>query len=509
VGQASRSTRPALAVVLFALCALPGTRREAFGHEALVGKARKFGARDCRFCHAHEDGGPGWNARGRWLIDEKARRGADQVAADWLADYPGEPGLRAGAPRTAPEPAQGWARFRGPNGTGAAAVKDVPVQWTEAEGLLWKVPLPGAANSSPVLWGARVFVLSSTADGRERVLWCLDAGSGARLWSRTHPGATAPLNPRNTLASSTPATDGERVYVIFWDGVRQELDAFDFAGSLVWRQDLGPWSTNHGAGVSPIVHGGIVAVANDQGSSASVLAFRARTGERLWQASRQGFEACYSTPFVLPGPGSAETLVVASTAGITGYALDGGRELWNWTWVFKGKTLRTVGSPIHSQGMVFATSGDGGGNRHAVAVRLDPGGVVQLAWETTRSLPYVPTMLALGEHLYWVNDGGIAGCTVARTGENLWTSRLGGNVIASPILVDGKVYAVNEDGDVSVFAAEPTFRLLGRGSVGELVRATPAVAPGKLLIRGANHLFCIGRESVESVSRARAGDAPR
>jgi outer membrane protein assembly factor BamB len=107
-------------------------------------------------------------------------------------------------------------------------------------------------------------------------------------------------------------------------------------------------------------------------------------------------------------------------------------------------------------------------------------------------LPYVPSLLAWGDHLYWVNDGGIAGCTVAATGESVWTERLGGNVIASPILVDGKVYAVNEDGDVFVFAAATTFKLLGKSSVGELVRATPAVAGGRLYIRGKNHLFCIG-----------------
>lgn len=116
---------------------------------------------------------------------------------------------------------------------------------------------------------------------------------------------------------------------------------------------------------------------------------------------------------------------------------------------------------------------------------------VSLAWESNR-LPYVPTMLTWGEHLYWVNDRGVAGCNVARTGETVWTERLGGNVTASPVLIDGKIYAANEDGDVHVFLAEPKFKLLATTPIGELVRSTPAVADNRLFIRGQKHLVCIG-----------------
>ena len=130
-----------------------------------------------------------------------------------------------------------------------------------------------------------------------------------------------------------------------------------------------------------------------------------------------------------------------------------------------------------------------------------------LAWESKRGFPYVPTMLALGEHLYWVNDAGIAACYVARTGENVWTERLGGNVTSSPILVDGRVYAASEDGDVYVFRAAPKFELMAKNAVGELVRATPAVANGRLFIRGQNHLFCIG--AVPSSGGGRGAAPPR
>src|SRR5262249_32760637 len=155
----------------------------------------------------------------------------------WLADYqPGSEakgGDRAPAAESKSAAASRWTRFRGPNGTGVSNDRHVPVAWTP-EGILWSVPLPGAGNSSPVLWGERVFVRAAAPDGGERALLCLDAASGKQIWSRSVSGRKVPINPRNTLASSTPAVDGERVYAIFWDGARQELAAFDHAGNPVW-----------------------------------------------------------------------------------------------------------------------------------------------------------------------------------------------------------------------------------------------------------------------------------
>lgn len=316
------------------------------------------------------------------------------------------------------------------------------------------------------------------------------------LWSWSMPGAIARINPRNSLASSTPATDGRLVYAVFWDGAGLSIVACDFRGRLIWRRELGSLTTEHGAGVSPIVYQGRVFLANDQDTSSALLAFDARTGKPLWQASRQAFHACYSTPFLLERTGNAAELIVASTAGITGYDPVTGGQNWHWIWNFASKPLRTVGSPIYSQGIVFATSGDGGGDRHMVAINAGQkanAGNPSLAWELKRATPYVPTLLTSGDYLYWVNDLGIAACYVAKNGENVWTERLGGNVIASPVLIDGKIYAINDNGDVYVFRAAPRFTLLAKNSVGEPVRASPAVGSGRLLIRGRNHLFCIGQ----------------
>jgi outer membrane protein assembly factor BamB len=389
-----------------------------------------------------------------------------------------------------------WSRFRGPNGTGVAADKGIPVKWT-ARDVAWKRELPGAGNSSPVIWGDRLFVQSASGDGRERYLICLGAADGKVIWSRTVPGAKAAMNPKNTWASSTPATDGERVYALFWDGRATALHAFSLQGEPLWQYDLGAYPSQHGPGASPIVRDGKVYLLNDHDKGAALVAVDARTGKRLWEAKRDHYRACYSTPFFLERPGRGTELIVATTTGIMGYDPDGGAVNWEWHWSFDGMPLRTVASPVYGDGLIFANGGDGSGLRHTVAIKPgDKGDVTRtnLVWEQKRRLamPYVPCFLVRGDYLFGVNDDGTAGCYVAKTGEPVWVERLGGGeVTASPVLIDGKVYVVSERGNVYVFPAEPAFKLLAKNALGEPALASPAVADGRLFLRGETHLFCI------------------
>jgi outer membrane protein assembly factor BamB len=395
-----------------------------------------------------------------------------------------------------PAAADHWPRFRGPNGSGTAADKNIPVRWT-ADGVLWKVAVPGAGHSSPVVWGDHLFLQTATDDGKERQLLCYDAVDGKLRWSRTVPGGRGQIHKKSSLASSTPATDGERVYVLFWDGKGIALHAYDFAGSPLWQRGLGPYVSQHGVGMSPMTYGGKVYLINDQDGSAAIIALDAKTGQPAWQQERRAFRACSSTPLVLEEPGREPELVVVSTAGITSYHPHTGAENWTWGWTFPNpnKPLRTVSSPIVSGGLVFATSGDGGGDRYTVAVRLGGKGDVSrtnLVWEKAKTLPYVPTLLAHGEHVYYVNDAGLAGCVVAKTGEEVWNARLCKGVSASPVLIDGKVYVTGEEGVVYVYPAATSFKLLAKNDLGEPITASPAVADGRLFIRGHQHLFCIG-----------------
>jgi outer membrane protein assembly factor BamB len=385
-----------------------------------------------------------------------------------------------------------WARFRGPNGTGIANDKDVPVRWTAETGIVWKTELPGIGHSSPVVWNDRIFLQTASRDGKERSLLCLDTNTGQIVWSQKAPANLAKTHPRSSLASNTPATNGEHVYTVFWDGRDLILCAYDFTGKLVWKRDLGAFTSQHGAGHSPIVQDGLVILANDQDGSAVLQAFDAQTSKDVWQVKRPPYRACYSTPCL-----NGKELLVASTAGVTGYDPATGKENWNYTWHHSKMPLRTVASPTIADGVVIVNAGDGSGPRHTIAVKLGGSGDVSqtnLAWENTKTLPYVPTMLARGEYAYSVNDIGIAACYLARTGKEIWSQRLGSNVTASPILVDGKIYAVGEDGKVYVFEAAPRFKLLATNNLGEAVSSTPAVANGKLFIRGHQHLYCIGKK---------------
>jgi outer membrane protein assembly factor BamB len=404
-----------------------------------------------------------------------------------------------GCAMAAPARAGNWPRFQGPNGSGTADDKNVPVRFDEKSGILWKVRIPGQGNSSPIVWGDRLFLQTGSADGKHRSLMCLDAATGKILWMQPWPGKQAKKHPKNTFASSTPATDGKIVVTAFWDGQDISLVAFDFQGKQIWSQNLGPFVSQHGAGASPIIYKDKVFFTDDQDGTSTLFALNKNTGEIVWRAAREAYRACYSSPFIREEPGAPPELIVVSTTSIRSYEPDTGTVNWNWAWKFTARMpLRTTASPIFAHETVYACSGDGGGDRHMVAVKLTKNGrgtQPEKAWENKKDFPYVPTLLSRGDYLYFVNDRGMAGCYEAATGKRVWQERLSsGAFTASPVMIDGKVYAPSEDGEVFVFAAEPSYQLLAHNSVGEQVRASPAVANNRLYLRGQEHLYCIANK---------------
>jgi outer membrane protein assembly factor BamB len=396
-------------------------------------------------------------------------------------------------------PAADWTRFRGPNGSGIST-DALPSEWKESD-YLWKVTIPGVGNSSPIVCQGKIFLQSATADGQQRRLICFDAKTGKVLWNKEVAARPIPkeqkIHPLNSTCSSTPATDGERVYTIFWDGRGLNLIAWDYEGKTLWNKELGTFASEHGAGLSPVVYGGKVYVNLDQDRKAEIIAFDAKTGEEKWRQKRQPLRACYTCPAILEGQGQTQ-LIVANTSGITSYHPDTGKENWHWEWVFTGKKggLRNVGGPILHEGVVYALSGDGGGDRHMVAVTSD--GNKKLLWEAKKGTPYVPSPIAMGNYLFWVTDKeGTAVCVDAKTGKELWAERLGGGgqFFSSPVLAKDKIYAINEKGTVFVFKASgDAFERLGKIDLKETVIATPAIADGKLIIRGEKHLYCVGKQ---------------
>lgn len=394
--------------------------------------------------------------------------------------------------------ASDWPRFRGENGTGVVPDKDIPVEFGPTKNLLWKVPIAGVGNSSPIVWKQRIYFQTATTDAKERHMLCVSLKDGKILWQKSLPGGVGEMqNKKSSLASASATTDGERVYMPFWDGANLSITAFELDGKVVWTHDLGPFKSQHGVGHSPIVYRGKVILANDQDGRAEIVALDATNGTIVWTAPRIANTASYSTPMLLERNGETD-LVAVSAAGAAGYDPASGSERWKWNWTNNDKHLRTVASPVITQGMIFFGGGNGPGDRHTVAVRLDGKGELPESnreWELKRLLPYVPCMIPFGEHVFFVNDKGIAGCFVARTGLVVWESRLGaGDVTSSPLLIDGKIYVINEKGTAYVFAADPkAFKLLASSELDEGVMASPAVADNRLIVRGKEHLFCFGK----------------
>jgi outer membrane protein assembly factor BamB len=404
-----------------------------------------------------------------------------------------------------------WDRFRGPNGTGTTDDKDIPLTFGANKKMIWRVALPGAGNSSPVVWGKHLVLQSASNDGTQRSLLCLDTADGTIRWQKSIPAEPAKIRADSSLASSTPTTDGKAVYVSFWDGKDILVSAYDFQGDQLWSKNLGTFNSQHGAGASPILYKDRLLLANDMDKDdfttrvpnarpSVLMALDKRTGRLVWETPRVAERTCYSAPFLRYIPGQQEPeLVVTSTTAVTGYNVETGAKLWEakgWQRHAVAVPMRTVASPALAGDILCVCSG-GDAGRFAVGLALSGPGSTDAPrrlWENRKDFPYVPSPVTREEHVYFVNDAGFAGCYQARTGKRVWFERLASTGFhSSPLVINGKVYATSIAGDVYVFAAEPAFRLLARNELGEGVRASPAVAAGRLYIRGERHLFCIGK----------------
>ncbi len=239
-----------------------------------------------------------------------------------------------------PTVASDWPRFRGPNGTGVSPDSEAPIEFGEETNLRWKVAIPGTGNSSPSVSKQRIFLQSASDDGSERMVVCLDLANGNALWTDRVPGGKGVTHVNNSLASSTAAADGSRVFVSFWDGHDLSVAGYDYGGKKLWTRDLGAFKSQHGAGHSPIVVGDKVILANDQDGSSSVVALDAANGTIAWEKTRPAHRACYSTPILLEHPGAEPELLVASTFGFTAYNPHTGAERWAWNWTTNDRRLR-------------------------------------------------------------------------------------------------------------------------------------------------------------------------
>jgi outer membrane protein assembly factor BamB len=388
---------------------------------------------------------------------------------------------------------QEWTRFRGSNGSGVSAAT-VPVRWTEKD-YNWKASLPGAGHSSPVLWGQRVFVTSAEEQTGKRTVLCLHSRDGRRLWVREFAGERHGKHQDNSFASATPAVDERRLYVCWGTPKEFLVLALDHDGQEVWRTDLGPFRCGHGFGASPIVHGDLVIVPNDQDGPSALVALDRATGKVRWKVPRRG-QAGYTTPCVYQPRGQAPVLVFTSwDHGITGLDPETGRKAWELDVFSKGHVETAIGSPIVAGDLVLGTCGWLGVRTEVVAVRPGPRGGdarPEPVYRLERSAPLVTTPLVKEDLLFLWSDNGVVTCANAATGAVYWRERVPGSYYGSPVCAGRALYCVSRDGDVVVLAAAKRYELLARNPLGEGSHSTPALAGGVLYLRTFSHLFAGG-----------------
>lgn len=417
-------------------------------------------------------------------------------------------GLGVGARAAAP--AVDWTGFRGGDRGGVSTEKGVPVSWSDSQNVKWKTVLPGPGASSPVVTGDRLFVTCYTGYGADpsagpeslqRHLFCLDRKDGHVLWSKA-VAATQPDDPyrgyltEHGYATSTPVTDGERVYVFFG---KSGVLAFDMNGKQIWKVDVGRSSGNRqwGSASSLLLYKDLVIV-NASEESRCLYALDRKTGQEVWKVASAKLELAYGTPALVSLAQGRQELVIAVPGEVWGFDPDTGKNTWYAGIAMGGNICPSVTA---GPGVVYVTGGFPTGG--CAAIRAGGSGNVtgtHVLW-TASTTSYVPTPVYFGEHLYWVNEQGFAHCVDARTSALVYRERLQTEgdaarprVYASTLVIDDKLYTVSRNLGTFVLAAAPKFAQLhenlfaGDSSV---FNATPAVSQGQLFLRSNRFVYCL------------------
>jgi outer membrane protein assembly factor BamB len=390
------------------------------------------------------------------------------------------------------EGAKYWSRWRGPSGQGQVPAGQYSDRWSSTAGVQWKVAVPGRGNSSPIVWGDRIFLTTGRDQGQRLSMIAFSRKDGAKLWETDIPqnGVEYP-HEKNGYASATPATDGELVYASFG---RHGLVAFDFNGKIVWHRKFGVIDNYHGPAGSPVLYQDRVFIYQDAnpapGQRAFVGAFDKKTGKTIWETPRS--ETVGWGTAVVIHTGERDELVVSSQRRVAAYDPASGKELWT----VRGMTFEVIPTPVVAHGLIFASSGRAG---PTMAIR--PGGsgdvtATHVAWNSPKGSPFVPSGIVVDDLLYLINDmQSILTVYEAASGTLVYQERLGvaqrEGFSASPVHVNGKIFFTNDDGQTFVVAAGRKFHLLHINEMGARTLASPALVDGTWYWRTAEALVAI------------------
>jgi len=388
--------------------------------------------------------------------------------------------------------ADDWPQFRGPTGQGHSAERGVPLDWSESRNVSWKTPVPGRGWSSPVVAAGRVWLTTSIkANGASLRALAYDVETGREAVNVEvfRIRSAELLNPKNSHASPTPIVEGDRVFVHFG---AEGTAALSTSGEILWKTRF-PYQSQHGNGGSPVLYGDLLILSCDGSDDAFVVALDKRTGKVRWKTSRrQPWDQAYTTPLVIR-VGERDQIVSVGAYRAGAYDPQTGKEIWR---VSYGDGFSNVPRPVYGHGLVYIATGFQ--QPSLMAVRPDGTGDVtrtHVAWTLRRAAPLTPSPLLVDEEIYVVNDGGIASCLDAKTGETYWQQRLGGEYSASPVFADGRIYFLSEEGTATAIAPGRVFRRLATSTLDGGALAPMAVSGGAIFIRTDTHLYRIGKTS--------------
>lgn len=390
-----------------------------------------------------------------------------------------------------------WRTWRGPNLNGTASQNQTPpTEWTETKNVVWRTPVPGRGHSSPTIVGDRIFLTSADEKSQTQAVICFDRRTGKQLWLTPVNRGVFParIHNKNTHASPTVVSDGERLYAAFCNHDVVQLVALSFDGKIVWSKPAGAYRPNqykYGYAPSPALYGDTVIVASESDTGSFLAAFRTGDGSEVWRTPRPK-RISYSSP-VVGRVGGRDQLLISGCDLVSSYDPKTGKQLWS----TPGTASATCGTMIWEGDLVFASGGYP--KKETICVRAD--GSRTVVWKNQEKC-YEQSMLVHDGYIYAINDGGIAFCWDADTGREMWKSRLpGGSISASPVLANGNVYISNERGTTYVFKATPErFVGVAQSQLGDETFASPAVVDSRIYLRVASSarggrqefLYCIG-----------------
>ncbi|MFK8113479.1 MAG: PQQ-binding-like beta-propeller repeat protein [Rubripirellula sp.] len=409
-----------------------------------------------------------------------------------------------GAEAESPKPgADTWARFHGVEGQGLVAEGKIPQVWQDSD-YAWRHKVSAFDVGSPVVHGGRVYFLSSEPKSQQISVQSLDVRTGKLRWAKKYDHPQHHLHKRNTYASSTPAVDDQHVFVAWSNPDHTYLKCFDHDGNEIWSRDFGTWQSQHGFGTSPRIFGSMVLLLNSQQGEqlkggdlpgkSRVIAVDQASGDTVWETPLETTRVCYGVPAIYQANGKTQIIDANTGNGMFGLDPTSGKMLWN----LKVFEMRVCCTPLIVGDIAISSSGSGGGGNHLVAVQIpkDASEQPKQLYRIDRGAPYVPTPVVKGDRLFMVDDKGIASCINAKTGEQLWMERIGGNFGASPIIVGDVMLMISLDGKATTVKASDEFQKLDSFDLGGPVGATPAYVNGRLLLRVGDEIRCLGGDAI-------------